>query len=39
MSTIVEQLSSYAAALRYEDLRAQVIVQAKRLIVGICLGG
>ncbi|MGH8702059.1 MAG: MmgE/PrpD family protein [Burkholderiales bacterium] len=40
--TIVEQLSSYAAALRYEDLPGEVIHQAKRLIVdtiGCALGG
>ena len=42
MTTLVEQLSSYAAALRYEDLPAQVVQQAKRLIVdtvGCALGG
>ncbi|MBI1965344.1 MAG: MmgE/PrpD family protein [Betaproteobacteria bacterium] len=40
--TIVEQLSSYAAALRYEYLSAEVVRQAKRLIVdtvGCALGG
>ena len=42
MSTLVEQLSSYAAALRYEDLPREVAHQAKRLIidtVGCALGG
>jgi 2-methylcitrate dehydratase len=42
MTTIVEQLSSYAAALRYEDLPPEVVIQAKRLIVdsvGCALGG
>ncbi len=42
MATIVEQLSSYAAALRYEDLPREVVHQAKRLIidtVGCALGG
>ena len=42
MTTIVEQLSSYAAALRYEDLPPEVVQQAKRLIVdsvGCALGG
>ena len=42
MSTIVEQLSSYAATLRYEDLPPEVVEQAKRLIVdtiGCALGG
>lgn len=42
MSTIVEQLSAYAAALRYEDLPSEVVHQAKRLIldsVGCALGG
>jgi 2-methylcitrate dehydratase len=40
--TIVDQLSAYAAALRYEDLPPEVIHQAKRLIVdtvGCALGG
>src|SRR3972149_822603 len=42
MTTIVEQLSSYAAALRFEDLPGEVIHQAKRLIIdtiGCALGG
>jgi len=42
MTTIVEQLSAYATALRYEDLPPDVVVQAKRLIVdsvGCALGG
>ncbi|MBI4194354.1 MAG: MmgE/PrpD family protein [Betaproteobacteria bacterium] len=42
MTTMVEQLSSYAAALRYEDLPREVVRQAKRLIidtVGCALGG
>ena len=42
MTTIVEQLSSYAAALRYEDLPREVVHQAKRLIIdtiGCALGG
>src|SRR5882672_4113717 len=40
--TIVEQLAAYAAGLRYEDLPAEVVRQAKRLIVdtvGCALGG
>ncbi|MDB5809110.1 MAG: prpD [Betaproteobacteria bacterium] len=42
MTTVVEQLSAYAGALRYEDLPAVVVAQAKRLIidsVGCALGG
>ncbi|OGA44811.1 MAG: hypothetical protein A3G24_25935 [Betaproteobacteria bacterium RIFCSPLOWO2_12_FULL_62_13] len=42
MTTIVEQLSSYAAALCFEDLPGEVIHQAKRLIIdtiGCALGG
>ncbi len=42
MTTIVEQLSSYAAELRYEDLSREVVHQAKRLIIdtiGCALGG
>ena len=42
MTTLVEQLSRYAAALRYEALPAPVVHQAKRLIVdtvGCALGG
>lgn len=42
MTTIVEQLSSYAAALRFEDLPREVVHQAKRLIIdtiGCALGG
>jgi 2-methylcitrate dehydratase len=42
MATIVEQLSNYAAGLRYEDLPLEVVRQAKRLIVdsvGCALGG
>ena len=41
-TTIVEQLSAYAIALRYEDLPSEVVQQAKRLIVdsvGCALGG
>jgi 2-methylcitrate dehydratase len=40
--TIVEQLAAYASALRYEDLPAEVVRRAKRLIVdtvGCALGG
>ena len=42
MATLVEQLSTYAATLRYEDLPAEVVRQAKRLVVdtvGCALGG
>lgn len=42
MPTIVEQLSVYASALRYEDFPPEVVKQAKRLIVdsvGCALGG
>src|SRR5215210_9154163 len=42
MVTVVEQLSTYAVRLRYEDLPRDVIHQAKRLIidtVGCALGG
>jgi 2-methylcitrate dehydratase len=42
MSTIVEQLSAYATALRYEDLPPEVVQRAKLLIVdsvGCALGG
>ena len=42
MTTIVEQLSAYAKALRYEDLPPEVVQAAKRLIidsVGCALGG
>lgn len=42
MTTIVEQLSAYAIALRYEDLPAEVVHQAKRLVIdttGCALGG
>src|SRR5688572_15575832 len=42
MTTLVGQLSGYATALRYEDLPAEVVHQAKRLIidtVGCALGG
>jgi 2-methylcitrate dehydratase len=42
MTTVVEQLSTYAVRLRYEDLPREVIHQAKRLIidtVGCALGG
>lgn len=42
MTTIVEQLSAYAAGLRYEDLPPEVVQQAKRLIIdtmGCALGG
>jgi 2-methylcitrate dehydratase len=42
MTTLVEQLSAYASALRYEDLPGEVVHQAKRLIVdtvGCALGG
>lgn len=42
MTTIVEQLSAYATALRYEDLPPEVVQQAKLLIVdsvGCALGG
>ncbi|MDO8595864.1 MAG: MmgE/PrpD family protein [Sulfuricaulis sp.] len=38
----MEQLSSYAAALRNEDLPREVVHQAKRLIIdtlGCALGG
>lgn len=42
MTTIVEQLSHYAAALRYEDLPREVVYHARRLIIdtiGCALGG
>ncbi|MGQ0750140.1 MAG: MmgE/PrpD family protein [Betaproteobacteria bacterium] len=42
MNTLVEQLSGYAARLRYEDLPPEVVHQAKRLIVdtiACALGG
>jgi 2-methylcitrate dehydratase len=42
MTTLVEQLSAYAAHLNYEDLPPEVVRQAKRLIVdtlGCALGG
>lgn len=42
MTTIVEQLSSYAAALRFEELPREVVHQAKRLIIdtiGCARGG
>ena len=42
MTTIVEQLSTYAANLRYEDLPPEVIQTAKRVIIdsiGCALGG
>ena len=42
VTTLVEQLSSYVVALRYEDLPTPVVHQAKRLIadsVGCALGG
>jgi len=42
MTTIAEQLSTYVTGLRYEDLPADVVHQAKRLIVdtvGCALGG
>lgn len=42
MPTIVEQLSAYAATLRYEDLPSEVVHQAKRLIIdtlGCAQGG
>ena len=42
MTTLVERLSAYATALRYEDLPAEVVHQAKRLIIdtmGCALGG
>ncbi len=42
MTTIVEQSSSYAAALRFEDLPREVVRQATRLIIdtmGCALGG
>lgn len=42
MTTLVEQLSAYAAQLRYEDLPSEVAHQAKRLMVdtvGCALGG
>ena len=42
MTTLVEQLSSYTAMLRYEDLPREVVHQAKRLIIdtiGCALGG
>ncbi|MCC6533894.1 MAG: MmgE/PrpD family protein [Burkholderiales bacterium] len=42
MSTLVERLARYAEGLRYDDLPAQVVHQAKRLImdsVGCALGG
>jgi 2-methylcitrate dehydratase len=42
MTNLVQQLSRYAAALRYDDLPAETVHQAKRLIVdtvGCALGG
>ena len=42
MTTVVEQLSTYAANLRYEDLPSAVIKTAKRMIIdsiGCALGG
>ena len=42
MPTLVEQLSTYAAGLRYEDLPPEVIKTAKRMMVdsiGCALGG
>jgi 2-methylcitrate dehydratase len=42
MTTIVEQLSAYASALRFEELPREVVHQAKRLIadtLGCALGG
>jgi len=42
VATLVEQLSTYVAGLRYEDLPTEVVHQAKRLIidtVGCALGG
>ena len=42
MATLVEQLSTYTTTLRFEDLPAEVVHQAKRLImdsVGCALGG
>lgn len=42
MTTLVEQLSRYAAQLRYEALPAEVVHQAKRLMIdtiGCALGG
>lgn len=42
MTTIVDKLADYAAALRYEDLPAEVVHQTKRLVmdsIGCALGG
>ena len=42
MGTIVESLSDYAAALRFDDLPSDVVHQAKRLLidtVGCAIGG
>ena len=42
MSTIAEQLSDYAASLRFEDLPEEIVHQAKRMIIdtlGCALGG
>ena len=42
MISLVEQLSTYVGALRFEDLPPEVVHQAKRLIVdsvGCALGG
>src|SRR5688500_13787131 len=42
MATLVEQLSTYAATLRFEDLPPDAVRQAKRLVVdtvGCALGG
>ena len=42
MPTVAEQLGEYAAALKYEDLPAEVVHQAKRLVldtVGCAFGG
>ena len=42
MATIVERLSAYSRSLRYQDLPADVVHQAKRMIIdsiGCALGG
>lgn len=42
MTTLVDRLGAYAETLRYEDLPAEVVHQAKRLIldtIGCALGG
>ncbi|HZM45044.1 MAG TPA: MmgE/PrpD family protein, partial [Burkholderiales bacterium] len=42
MQTVAENLGTYASTLRYEDLPAEVVHQAKRLVLdtlGCAFGG